>query len=114
MLVNTDHTVYLQIHRHALRVERRGAVSGRAPPISMTTLVVVRKNNEVAIAADSLTTFGDTRMSAEFDSTYDKIVHHKGTYIGFFGRAAPQLVFANPLSKHEEFDFFSKRALFET
>ncbi|MDH5246665.1 MAG: MFS transporter, partial [Betaproteobacteria bacterium] len=30
----------------------------------MTTLVAVRKNDEIAIAADSLTTFGDTRLSA--------------------------------------------------
>ena len=30
----------------------------------MTTLVPVRKNDEVAIAADSLTTFGDTRLAA--------------------------------------------------
>ena len=35
-----------------------------ADPHSMTTLVVVRKNDEIAIAADSLTTFGDTRLSA--------------------------------------------------
>jgi len=35
----------------------------------MTTLVAVRKNDEVVIAADSLTTFGDTRLSAEFDRT---------------------------------------------
>ena len=80
----------------------------------MTTLVVVRKNNEVAIAADSLTTFGDTRMSAQFDSTYDKIVHHKGTYIGLCGSAAHQLVFESLLAKHEDFDFSTKRAIFET
>ena len=80
----------------------------------MTTLVVVRKNNEVAIAADSLTTFGDTRLSAQFDSTYDKIVHHKGTYIGLCGSAAHQLVFESLLAKHEDFDFSTKRAIFET
>jgi len=80
----------------------------------MTTLVAVRKNKEIAIAADSLTTFGDTRLSAQFDSTYDKIVHHKGTYIGLCGSAAHQLVFESLLAKHEDFDFSTKRAIFET
>jgi ATP-dependent protease HslVU (ClpYQ) peptidase subunit len=80
----------------------------------MTTLVVVRKNHEVAIAADSLTTFGDTRLPAQFDSTYDKIVHHKSTYIGLCGSAAHQLVFESLLAKHEDFDFSTKRAIFET
>ena len=74
----------------------------------MTTLVVVRKNNEVAIAADSLTTFGDTRLSAQFDRTYDKIVHHKGTYIGLCGSAAHQLVFESLLAKHSDLDFLDQ------
>ena len=80
----------------------------------MTTLVVVRKNNEATIAADSLTTFGDTRLSADFDRTYDKIVHYKGTYIGLCGSAAHQLVFESLLAKHDDFDFSTKHAIFET
>ena len=80
----------------------------------MTTLVVVRKNNEATIAADSLTTFGDTRLSADFDRTYDKIVHYKGTYIGLCGSAAHQLVFESLLAKHDNFDFSTKHAIFET
>ncbi len=80
----------------------------------MTTLVVVRKNNAAAIAADSLTTFGDTRLSAEFDRTYAKIVAYKGTYIGLCGSAAHQLVFESLLAKHDDLDFSTKRAIFET
>jgi len=34
----------------------------------MTTCVVVRKNNEIAIAADSLVTFGDTRLSNAYEA----------------------------------------------
>jgi len=48
----------------------------------MTTLVIVRKDDDIVIAADSLTTFGDTRLAAEHDRTYDKIVQYRGTYIG--------------------------------
>ena len=80
----------------------------------MTTLVVVRKNGEVSIGADSLTTFGDTRLSAQFDRAYDKIVHHKGTYIGLCGSAAHQLVFESLLAKHNDLDFTNKAAIFET
>ncbi|HEY1459042.1 MAG TPA: MFS transporter [Casimicrobiaceae bacterium] len=80
----------------------------------MTTLVVVRKNREAAIAADSLTTFGDTRLSAEFDRAYDKIVQYRGSCIGLCGSAAHQLVFESLLEKHVDLDFSTKRAIFET
>src|SRR5204863_2254999 len=91
-----------------------GRAAGHLPvPESMTTLVVVRKNSAAAIAADSLTTFGDTRLSAEFDRTYDKIVDYKGTYIGLCGSAAHQLVFESLLAKHDDLDFSTKRSIFE-
>ena len=80
----------------------------------MTTLVAVRKNGEIAIAADSLTTFGDTRLSAQFDRSYDKIIRHKGTYVGLCGSAAHQLVFQSLLAKNEDLDFSGKAAIFET
>ena len=80
----------------------------------MTTLVAVRKNDEIAIAADSLTTFGDTRLSAEFDRTPEKILHYKGTHIGLCGSAAHQLVFENILASHGDLDFTNKAGIFET
>ena len=80
----------------------------------MTTLVVVRKNNEVAIAADSLTTFGDTRLSARFDRISDKIVRYHDTYVGLCGSAAHQLVFESLLAQHKDLDLGSKAAIFET
>ncbi len=80
----------------------------------MTTLVAVRKNDEIAIAADSLTTFGDTRLTAQYDRSSEKIVHYKGTYIGLCGSAAHQLVFQSLLAKHSDLDFSNKAAIFET
>jgi ATP-dependent protease HslVU (ClpYQ) peptidase subunit len=80
----------------------------------MTTIVAVRKNEEIAIAADSLTTFGDTRLSSQYDRTSDKIVYYKGTYLGLCGSAAHQLVFQNLLAKHNDLDFSTKAAIFET
>ena len=80
----------------------------------MTTLVAVRKNDEIAIAADSLTTFGDTRLPAEFDRSFDKIVHHRGTYVGLCGSAAHQLVFESLLRRNPDLDFSTKAAIFDT
>jgi ATP-dependent protease HslVU (ClpYQ) peptidase subunit len=80
----------------------------------MTTRVVVRKGDSVAIAADSLTTFGDTRLAAEHDRTYDKIVRHRDTYIGLCGSAAHQLVFESLLAKHGDLDFSTRSSIFET
>ena len=80
----------------------------------MTTLVIVRKGDDIVIAADSLTTFGDTRLAAEHDRTYDKIVQYRGTYIGLCGSAAHQLVFESLLRGHERLDFSDKFSIFET
>lgn len=80
----------------------------------MTTLVVVRKANHAVIAADSLTTFGDTRLSAHFDKSPEKILQHRETYIGLCGSAAHQLVFESLLSSKDEYDFAGKHAVFET
>ena len=59
----------------------------------MTTLVAVRKHDQIAIAADSLTTFGDVRLGSDHDRSFDKIVAYRGNYIGLCGSAAHQLVF---------------------
>ncbi len=80
----------------------------------MTTLVIVRKGDDIVIAADSLTTFGDTRLAAEHDATYDKVVQYRGTYIGLCGSAAHQLVFESLLRRQEPLDFSDKFAIFET
>ncbi len=44
----------------------------------MTTIVVAKKNGQVAIAADSLTTFGDTRLSDPYKRVHDKILRSNG------------------------------------
>src|SRR5437764_54606 len=92
----------------------RTSCAARTGISPMTTLVAVRKNDEIAIAADSLTTFGDTRLPAEFDRSFDKIVKHRDTYVGLCGSAAHQLVFENLLAKQPDLDFSSKAAIFET
>ena len=80
----------------------------------MTTLVIVRKDDDIVIAADSLTTFGDTRLAAEHDSTYDKIVQYRGTYIGLCGSAAHQLVLENLFERQRDLDFSNKARIYES
>lgn len=81
----------------------------------MTTLVVVKKEHQIVIAGDSLTTFGDMRLPAQYDCSYDKIVCYQDTYIALCGSAAHQLVFHNLLThQKKDLDFSSKSAIFET
>jgi ATP-dependent HslUV protease, peptidase subunit HslV len=80
----------------------------------MTTLVVARKGNMAAIAADSLTTFGDTRLTDSFDASSDKMVRYGETVIALCGSAAHQLVYENLLSTAKDLNFNSKSEIFET
>ncbi|MGA2550496.1 MAG: MFS transporter [Burkholderiaceae bacterium] len=53
----------------------------------MTTIVAVRKHDTVAIAADSLTTFGDTRLSGLYEANR-KILDVGDSLIGVAGTSA--------------------------
>ena len=53
----------------------------------MTTCVVVRKNDQIAIAADSLVTFGDTRLSSAYEPN-EKIFQVGDSYIALAGTTA--------------------------
>jgi ATP-dependent protease HslVU (ClpYQ) peptidase subunit len=68
----------------------------------MTTIVAVKKNGTVAIAADSLTTFGDTRLGRQYKGEHDKIIEIGGSYIGLCGSSAHHLVLSALLPKLED------------
>lgn len=80
----------------------------------MTTIVAVKKNGIAAIAADTLTTFGNTRLPSYLDASHDKILHIGDSYIGVCGSAAHHLVLANLLAKTPDLQLNSKAAIFET
>jgi ATP-dependent protease HslVU (ClpYQ) peptidase subunit len=80
----------------------------------MTTIVAVRKNGVAVIAADTLTTFGNTRLHASQDGSHDKILRVGDSYIGICGSAAHHLVLASLLAKAAEVQLNSKAAIFET
>ncbi|HQZ46549.1 MAG TPA: MFS transporter, partial [Usitatibacteraceae bacterium] len=68
----------------------------------MTTIVVVRKGKQVAIAADSLTTFGSTRLAPAYDRHPHKVIAYRDSFIGVAGSAAHQLVLENLLSRNPD------------
>jgi len=80
----------------------------------MTTIVAVKKNGIVAIAADTLTTFGNTRLQAAQDASHDKILHIGDSFIGVCGSAAHHLVLASLLARTPSVELNSKAAIFET
>ena len=80
----------------------------------MTTLTVVKKGNEVAIAADGLTTFGDTRLSRSYKGEHDKILNIAGSWIGICGSSAHHLVLLSAFSKLEEVRLGSRMEVYET
>ncbi|HID80901.1 MAG TPA: MFS transporter [Chromatiales bacterium] len=81
----------------------------------MSTIVAVKKNNQVCIAADSLTTFGETKLSAQHDPAHDKIIQHADSYIGIVGSAAHQMVLDSALKKiGEEVNLLGRQEIFDT
>lgn len=80
----------------------------------MTTIVVTRKNNQIAIAADSQTTFGDTRLTAEFDRAANKIFQFGESFMAVSGSAAHDLVLQNALNQLKRPDLSGRVAIFET
>ena len=80
----------------------------------MTTIVVVRKGSSAVIAADSLTTFGTTRLAPAYDRHPHKVVAYRDSYIGVAGSAAHQLVLENLLERNTDLDLDGKAAIYES
>ena len=81
----------------------------------MTTVVVVRKGNTVAIASDSLVTFVDTRLDASYEAN-DKLFKVSGSWIGMSGTTAhfPVLRRALTTLPADELKLNSRDEVFDT
>lgn len=79
----------------------------------MTTITVAKKGGQVAIAADRLTTFGDTRMSSRYEAN-PKIFKVQDTWVGIAGSSAHHNVVENAFRKVENPKFGNKTEIFET
>jgi ATP-dependent HslUV protease subunit HslV len=91
----------------------------------MSTIVAAVKNGVACIAADSLTSFGDTKQSAEFVVNSDKILLLANsstntnsktlTYMGIVGSAAHHLVMQNLVLDHaDKIDLSDRMSIFTT
>jgi len=65
----------------------------------MSTVVVTKKDGQVAIGADTLTCFGHTIESAEYVVNSSKILKVGGNYIAHVGHASWQLVLTSLFKK---------------
>ncbi|MBP6115374.1 MAG: MFS transporter [Neisseriaceae bacterium] len=81
----------------------------------MTTITIVHKQNQIAIAADTQTTFGDDqRLSQRYDHYCSKIMKHKGSYIAIAGSAAHDLVLRSALKSVKKADLMGRENIFNT
>jgi len=79
----------------------------------MSTTVVVHKDNQIAIAADTLTVYGPTLEGADLVANPSKIVKYRSSYLAAVGPASIQLAlqsfFSNGAPAHDldsELDIF--------
>ena len=81
----------------------------------MTTVVVVRKGGNVAIAADTLVTFGDTRLAHGYEANL-KLFQVGDSWIGMAGTSAhfPVLRRALTALAPEELKLHSRDQVFDT
>ncbi|MDM8550970.1 hypothetical protein QUF72_12860 [Desulfobacterales bacterium HSG2] len=75
----------------------------------MSTLVTVRKNGIVCIAAETVTTFGRERLRAPYTANPEKICRVGDSYIGFVGSAAHEMVLESIFSKEADIPEFRNR-----
>ena len=80
----------------------------------MTTITVVKKNGEVAIAADSMTTFGDTRLGRHYKGEHDKVLKIADSWVGICGSSAHHLVVSSAITRLDEVRFGSRAEVYET
>ncbi len=79
----------------------------------MTTLVVVQKGKHVAMASDSLVTFGDTRLSSAYEVN-EKIFKVGNSLIGLAGSTAHFPVMKKLLTGLPDCKLNSREEVFET
>ncbi len=79
----------------------------------MTTIVVVKKDNQIAIAADSLVTFGDTRLSHAYECN-DKLVKVGDSWVGLCGSTAHFPVMRSVLNTMENCQLGTRDQVFDT
>ena len=78
----------------------------------MSTIVVARKNGQVSIAADTLTTFGSLRESADLICNPTKIMQVGESFLAVAGQASLNLVLQSYFAGLDELPTFESRPRF--
>jgi ATP-dependent HslUV protease, peptidase subunit HslV len=79
----------------------------------MTTIVVVKKGTEVAMASDSLVTFGDTRLPSNYEEN-EKIIRVGDSCVGLAGTTAHFAVMRKLLTEMPNCRLYSRADVFNT
>lgn len=80
----------------------------------MSTLVVVRKEAEICIASETLTTFGSTKFSERYNRYANKIFQWGENYIGLIGYSVHNMVLESLILHTKEVPVLeSKMDIFE-
>ena len=84
----------------------------------MSTITVARAGGHLAMSADALTTFDETRLPPEMDGAGEKIVRVETprgeACVGIVGYTAHVLVIQDALERMDDADLSSRRGIFET
>ncbi len=72
----------------------------------MTTITIVKRKGQVIMAADSLTTWGDTCEDAQTVINHDKIYRYQDNLFGFIGSSSWNLLFQHYLKSLKEQPLF--------
>ncbi len=81
----------------------------------MTTIVAVRKGTSACIAADTLSSYGETKEQAAYVANHDKLIAVGDAWLGPTGPAAAQHVLTSYFAREGvACDFSGADAIFET
>jgi ATP-dependent protease HslVU (ClpYQ) peptidase subunit len=80
----------------------------------MSTVVVVKKNGRACIAADTLVSWGSTKLSADYLADKSKIIEVGDSYVGITGSSTHRHVIESYFSRAESFSLESVQDIFET
>ena len=81
----------------------------------MSIVCAVRKGTEVAIASDTMTSSGSTRISGQYIQGPEKIYRVGGSFVGFVGWSAMEIIFEDLATNGTDlFDFSDRLSIFRS
>ena len=80
----------------------------------MSTITVVQKESSVAIAADSLTTWGSAKDSAAHVVNHSKIIRVGDSYLGISGPTSAKLALNDYFASRSDVDLTTVESIFRT